>query len=57
MKKKIKIGYIGLGRRGGGVLKRDVSRMKDVEVTVICDLHESRLEKYKEIVKENKYLI
>lgn len=37
MKEKIKIGYIGLGRRGFGVLKGNVSDMDDVEIAMICD--------------------
>ena len=43
MKKKIKIGYIGLGRRGFDVLKKCVSEMDDVEVATICDLCTERM--------------
>ncbi len=53
MKEKIKIGYIGLGRRGTGVLKKCFSQMKDVEVKTICDIYEDRMECAAEIVKEN----
>ena len=53
MKEQIKIGYIGLGRRGTGVLKKQFSQMKDVEVTYICDMSDARLEKARELVVQN----
>ncbi|MBR6790420.1 MAG: Gfo/Idh/MocA family oxidoreductase [Oscillospiraceae bacterium] len=53
MKEKIKVGYIGLGRRGKGVLNACYSKMSDVEVSVICDLSEERLEIGKKILEEN----
>jgi len=53
MKEKIKLGYIGLGRRGSGVLKACFSKMTDVEVVYLCDLSEERVEKCKAIVEEN----
>ena len=53
MKEKVKIGYIGLGRRGTYVLKKNFSDMKDVEVTYLCDLSDARLENARQIVKEN----
>ena len=43
-KEKIKIGYIGLGTRGKGVLRTSFSRMKDVEVVMLCDTYEPYLE-------------
>ena len=52
-KKKIKIGYIGLGRRGMGVLKGCISQMDDVEVAYLCDLSQSRLEKGRKILSDN----
>ena len=53
MKKKVRVGYIGLGRRGFGVLKENFSQMKDVEITAISDLSDSRLEEARKIVVEN----
>lgn len=50
--RKIKVGYIGLGRRGHGVLVRNLAKMKDVEVKMICDLSEARLERSKKEVLE-----
>lgn len=52
MKKKIKVGYIGLGRRGSYVLKNDLALMKDVEVSIICDLHECYIQRGVEILRE-----
>ncbi len=52
MKEKIKIGYIGVGRRGSGVLRECFSQMKDVEVKIICDLFPDRVQLGQEIVQE-----
>lgn len=45
MKEKIKIGYIGLGRRGFGVLRRCLSDMHDVEIKTVCDSNPAAFEK------------
>ena len=52
MKEKIKLGYIGVGRRGSGVLRECFSQMKDVEVKTICDLFPERVKLGQEIVQE-----
>ena len=39
---KIRVGYIGLGRRGIGILKGCVLKMSDVEVVAVCDIREDR---------------
>lgn len=52
MKDKIKVGYIGLGRRGTGVLTWCVSEMADVEITAICDIYEPYLEKTTKMLTE-----
>ncbi|MBE7043360.1 MAG: Gfo/Idh/MocA family oxidoreductase [Ruminococcaceae bacterium] len=52
MKEKIKIGYIGLGRRGTYLFKECLCEMKDVEITAICDTHVPHLENAKQILKE-----
>ena len=44
MKEKIKVGYIGLGRRGIGMLKSCFSKMPDVEIAYLCDLYEERID-------------
>ena len=53
MKKTVKIGYIGLGRRGYGMLKRQFSQMDDVEIVMMSDLSEKRLEKARAFLSEN----
>ena len=53
MKEKVKVGYIGLGRRGMGMLKENFSQMKDVEITAISDLSDARLEEARKLVVEN----
>lgn len=55
MKEKIKVGYIGLGRRGSWVLDACVSEMRDVEVTYICDLHDERLNSVAKMLEDKKY--
>ena len=53
MKEKIKLGYIGLGRRGYTLLVHCFSKMPDVEITMICDLSEARMAKAAKLVLEN----
>jgi len=53
MKDTIKVGYVGLGRRGTGMLKRCFSLMADVEITFICDLIEDRMTNAAAILAEN----
>ncbi|MBQ9802562.1 MAG: Gfo/Idh/MocA family oxidoreductase [Clostridia bacterium] len=55
MKEKIKIGYIGLGRRGTYVLKKNFACMEDVEVTAICDQSTARMEEARKFVIENNH--
>ena len=50
MKKKIKAGYIGLGRRGRSVLEHNIAKMQDVEITVICETYEPWLRLGSEIL-------
>ena len=52
MKDSIKLGYIGLGVRGRGVLKHCIAQMPDVELAYLCDLSEERLELGKQICLE-----
>ena len=52
MKEIIKIGYIGVGRRGSGVLRECFSQMKDVQIKYICDLFPERVTLGQEIVQE-----
>ena len=49
---KIKIGYLGLGKRGKSMLKTMLDSFKNVEVTHVCDYYEDRVAEGIEIVKE-----
>lgn len=42
MKEKIKVGLIGLGGRGMGLLDLVFLKMPDVEIAAVCDLYEDR---------------
>ena len=53
MKETIKIGYIGLGRRGFYVLKHDIVDMKDVEIAWVCDLSEARMQTANKLITEH----
>ena len=52
MKETVKIGYIGVGRRGFGMLRACFSQMKDVCIKTICDLVPERVTRGQEIVRE-----
>ena len=52
MKKTVKIGYVGLGRRGYLCLKECLARMADVEVVTICDSNEATFKQALEIFEE-----
>ncbi|MBQ8372310.1 MAG: Gfo/Idh/MocA family oxidoreductase [Clostridia bacterium] len=48
----VRVGYIGLGRRGFGMLKHNLAKMRDVEVDWICDLDEKKLKEAVEMLAE-----
>ena len=52
MKEKIKIAYVGIGRRGGIMLRECFAQMGDVEIPYICDISEAKLEKGKQILAD-----
>ena len=52
MKDKIRIGYIGLGRRGSLVLENNMVLMKDIEITHVSDFSENRMQKAADMIKE-----
>lgn len=55
MDRKLKIGYIGYGRRGsGGALLAQFLKMEDVDVVAVCDLVLERQQAAAEKVKEKK---
>ncbi|HQC54302.1 MAG TPA: Gfo/Idh/MocA family oxidoreductase [Clostridia bacterium] len=49
----LKIGIVGLGARGTGLLKL-IARMKDVDINYLCDLYADRVENAQNIVKKVK---
>ena len=51
--KKLKIGIVGLGGRGMGLLY-ELLKMDDVEITSVCDVYSDRTEKACEAVKKEK---
>ena len=54
LKEILKIGYIGLGRRGTGVMQRCLRNMDDVEILYLCDTEDERLEANRAAVAETK---
>lgn len=52
MKEKIRLGYVGLGRRGHGMLDFTFSDMPDVEIVAICDMDESKLQRSVEMLEK-----
>ena len=50
MKEKIRIGYIGCGRRGRGMVKSCFGKMRDVEIRYLCDASRARAERAQEHV-------
>lgn len=52
MKDRICIGYIGVGRRGGAMLRECFSQMKDVRVKYVCDLIPACVRRGQDIVLE-----
>lgn len=54
MKETLKIGYIGLGRRGSGILQRCLCKMEDAQILYICDTEDARLERNCAAVQEAK---
>ncbi len=53
MKKKLKVGVIGIGPRGIGVVYDCLLPRKDVELTCICDVYEDKMQKLIDKIKEN----
>lgn len=51
---KIRVGFIGMGLRGPGLLKNVLTNFLDVDVVAICDCYPDKVEKGKNIVKEKR---
>lgn len=54
MKAKIKIGYVGVGRRGLIMLKNCFIKMHDVDIAVLCETSDQRIAMAKEVFVENE---
>ncbi len=53
MERMIKVGYIGLGRRGYEVLNFALAHMEDVNIAIICDTEQSRLDRAAELIEKH----
>ncbi len=49
---KIRLGVIGLGGRGWGMLRGEILKMDDVEVTAVCDLYPDRCDRAADAVEK-----
>ena len=54
MKDKIRVGYIGLGRRGYSMLNSCFSEMRDVEIKTLCDSNPAAFERSVNMLKEKE---
>ncbi len=52
MKDAIKVGIVGIGRRGSHMLENSISKMDDVCIKYLCDLNEEKIEKGQQILKK-----
>ena len=53
-KKTVRLGYIGLGRRGYSMLNRCFSEMQDVEIVWLCDLDERKWKKFLDVFRQKE---
>ncbi len=54
MLEKIRVGWVGLGGRGYGLLEMVLNTMPDVDIVGVCDLYEDRLENGRKLVEEKR---
>jgi len=52
MKDKVKIGWVGVGRRANGMLNLVFAEMRDVEIVAICDISDEGIERGLKILRE-----
>lgn len=53
MKEIIKVGFVGLGKRGINMLEMSLVKMGDVDIAYLCDLKEDRIAKGQDILEKN----
>ena len=51
---KIKVGFIGLGQRGEGLLWTMLS-CEEAEIVAVCDVYEDRIEKAKKVMRDSNF--
>ena len=51
---RVRVGWVGLGGRGYGLLGMVLDTMPDVDVVGVCDLYEDRVERGRALVKEKR---
>ena len=49
---QIRVGVIGLGLRGLGLIKQVFLKMDDIRITAVCDLYEDRVKTAADVVEE-----
>lgn len=54
MKEKLRIGIIGLGGRGLGLLKSVILKFRDIDVVAVCDLYADRTEEGAKTVRRTR---
>ena len=52
MKEKLKVGYIGLGRRGYHIIKDFLIKMPDVDITTVCDINPAAFERTLDLFRD-----
>lgn len=53
---KIKMGFIGVGGRGFGMLERTLRKFPEVDVIAVCDTYADRVEECCKLIKEKRNL-
>lgn len=48
----VRIGMVGLGGRGYGLLNNELVRHRDVQVVAVCDTYQDRIEKAQKLIKK-----
>ncbi|MBQ8508369.1 MAG: Gfo/Idh/MocA family oxidoreductase [Clostridia bacterium] len=51
---KVRVGWVGLGGRGRGLLEMVLNTMPDVDIVGVCDLYEDRTEAGRKLVEEKR---
>lgn len=54
MKERLKIGVVGLGGRGHGMLKDNVLKYEDIDVVAVCDVYPDRIEQGAQVTFDAK---